>query len=154
MNKLKKGKYGEYSVILRLLKEGLNIYPTLVDDIGVDLIIKNKYEKYIEIQIKSVWEERNKQWFQIQTKTDENLIRDNFFIIGIDKEQNSWIFPSNIFFNEKYCNKSPKNKKSNRYTFDLKLNQKHRGNKKSNLELLANYKENWQQLIDYGKNVA
>ena len=147
MNKLKKGKYGEYSVILKLLKEGFNIYPTLVDDIGVDLIIKNKNEKYIEIQIKSVWTDLNKEWFQIQTKSDENLIRNNFFIIGIDKEQNSWIFPSKVFFDERYTSKS--RKKSGGYTFDLNLALKRRKNKKVNRELLSNYKENWKQLIDY-----
>ena len=41
--------------------------------------MKNGNGKYIEIQIKSVWSEGNKQWFQIQIKSDKNIIRNNFF---------------------------------------------------------------------------
>ncbi len=40
INRIKKGRYGEYFVILQLIQQGFDIYPSLVDDRGVDLVLK------------------------------------------------------------------------------------------------------------------
>ncbi len=147
MNKLKKGRFGEYFVILKLIEKEFDVYPSLVDDKGVDMVVRNANGVYIEIQIKSVWSERNAEWFQIQTQNENPPIRENFFIICLDKNQNSWIFPSNVFFDSKYTTKSKKKKGG--FTYDLNLVTKKRGNNKTNKELLKNYKNNWDLLIHF-----
>lgn len=50
------GKEGELLVMARLLKEGYDIYPPLVDDKQVDCIIRNTLKgtpEYLDIQIKT-----------------------------------------------------------------------------------------------------
>ena len=47
------GKRIEYNLIGRMLMDGLDVYVPLVDDHGVDCIVKNKKGKFIEIQIKA-----------------------------------------------------------------------------------------------------
>jgi hypothetical protein len=139
MNKLKKGRYGEYYIILRLLEEGYEIYTSLVDDRGVDLVVKNVNGNFIEVQIKSVWE---RNWFQIQSKSDKkNLIKDNYFVIGLDINKFCWIFPSKVFFeNCTICYKKDV------YTYDLQLYAKKREKNKTRGEELKMYKENWDLL--------
>ena len=47
------GKRMEYNIIGELLTEGLDVYTPLVDDHGVDAIIKNDDGTFIELQIKA-----------------------------------------------------------------------------------------------------
>jgi len=47
MNKIKKGRYGEYVVILKLLEKGFEVYPSLVDDRGVDIVVRNPNGFYL-----------------------------------------------------------------------------------------------------------
>lgn len=144
MNRMKKGRFGEYLVILNLIERGFDVYPSLVDDKGIDLVIRNLEGKYLEIQIKSVWSETNKEWFQIQTPADDNLVRENFFIICLDRSKVCWVFPSKVFFDLTYSTKS--RRKKGGFTFDLNLATKKRGNNKVNRELLKKYKNNWSIL--------
>lgn len=146
MHRQRKGKIGEYLIILKLIGKGFDVFPSLVDNRGVDIVIRNDKGTYIEIQIKSVWSESNAEWFQIQTLTDHGLIRNNFYIICLDKKKSCWIFPSSIFFDPKYTCKSKKKKGG--YTFDLNLSIKRRENDKANRELLKQYKNNWKILRD------
>ena len=52
MNKLNIGKRNEFKVWARLLAEGIDVYPSIVDDRGVDGIVGYD-SKYYEVQIKS-----------------------------------------------------------------------------------------------------
>jgi hypothetical protein len=45
------GKRIEYWVIGLMLKEGLDVYVPLVDDFGVDAVVRRKDGTYAEIQI-------------------------------------------------------------------------------------------------------
>jgi hypothetical protein len=47
------GKRQEYTVIARLLKEGMDVYATLVDDQGIDCVIRKDPKTYYDIQIKA-----------------------------------------------------------------------------------------------------
>lgn len=146
MNKIKKGRYGEYSIILKLLERGFEVYPSLVDDRGIDLVIRNPNGSYLEIQVKSVWSEKFPQWFGVQTKSDTGLVRDNFFIICLDQMKTTWIFPSRIFFTSSYTQKSKS--KNGIFTFELNLQARPRGNKSKRGEILKEYKENWDILLN------
>ena len=47
------GKRQEYSVVAELLKRGFDVYMTLVDDQGIDCIIRLNSGRYLDIQIKA-----------------------------------------------------------------------------------------------------
>ncbi len=47
------GRRMEYWIIGRMLKEGLDVYVPLVDDFGIDAIIRKKDNTFIEVQIKA-----------------------------------------------------------------------------------------------------
>ena len=47
------GRRQEYSVIAELLKRGFDVYMTLVDDQGIDCVIRLNDKKYLDIQIKA-----------------------------------------------------------------------------------------------------
>lgn len=146
MNVIKKGRYGEYYIILQLIEKGFEVYPSLVDDRGVDAVIRNCKGHYLEIQIKSVWSIKYPDWFQIRTKEKEPQCGDNFFIICLDAKKECWIFPSTIFFNRKYANRALY---KGCYTWDLNLSTKRRGNRRRNKELLIAYKDNWELLLEH-----
>lgn len=47
------GKRIEYNLIGKMLMEGLDVYVPLVDDHGVDCVIKKEDGSFIEVQIKA-----------------------------------------------------------------------------------------------------
>ena len=47
------GKRVEYNLIGKMLMEGLDVYVPLVDDHGVDCVIKKEDGTFIEVQIKA-----------------------------------------------------------------------------------------------------
>lgn len=52
MNKMSIGKRNEFLVWAKLIEAGLDVYPSLVDDKGVDGVVGSN-GKYFEVQIKS-----------------------------------------------------------------------------------------------------
>jgi len=47
------GKRQEYVVVAELLKRGFDVYMTLVDDQGIDCVIRIDDQTYIDFQIKA-----------------------------------------------------------------------------------------------------
>lgn len=47
------GKRMEYNIVGKMLMEGLDVYMPLVDDHGVDCVIKREDGVFIEVQIKA-----------------------------------------------------------------------------------------------------
>ena len=47
------GKRQEFVVIAELLKHGFDVYLTLVDDQGIDCVVRLNETKYLDIQIKA-----------------------------------------------------------------------------------------------------
>jgi hypothetical protein len=86
------GKRQEYSVIAELLKRNFDIYTTLVDDKGIDCIIRLNDKKYLDIQIKAR-SETAKQWSRfaaLSFTTRKNF----FFIFYTEKNKRFWVIPS------------------------------------------------------------
>jgi hypothetical protein len=46
------GRRIEYWIIGRTLKEGLDVYVPLVDDFGIDAVIRKQNNQFIEVQTK------------------------------------------------------------------------------------------------------
>ena len=101
------GKRQEYSVISELLKRGFDVYMTLVDDQGIDCVIRVNNERYLDIQIKAR-SKGVKNWNLFPQLYFES--RDNFyFIFYTEKDNNFWIIPSEDIKNLGNKMKSGKN---------------------------------------------
>jgi hypothetical protein len=104
------GKRIEFYVIGQMLREGLDVYIPLVDDRGVDAVVRTENGTYIEIQIKA----RSKD----VKKGDEALFcpiqhepRKNYrFIFYSEAMKKTWIMSSEEFIDNSCQNKSGKNK--------------------------------------------
>lgn len=80
---------------------------TLVDDPGIDCVIRLNNEKYLDIQIKARSKEA-KQWNFFAAMSFE--VRDNFyFIFYTEKNNNFWVIPSRDVKKLGVENKSGKN---------------------------------------------
>ncbi|MBT3982924.1 MAG: hypothetical protein HOE90_16315 [Bacteriovoracaceae bacterium] len=85
------GKRQEYSVIAELLKRGFDVYMTLVDDQGIDCVVRLDNKRYLDIQIKARSKDA-KQWnfFSMSFKPRKNL----YFIFYTEKNDTFWTIPS------------------------------------------------------------
>ncbi len=103
------GKRMEYWIIGKMLKEGLDVYVPLVDDIGIDAVIRKPDNTFIEIQIKA----RSKDVkfgdaALFAAITHEQ--RDNYyFVFYSERMDKMWIMSSKEFIRESNKNKSGKN---------------------------------------------
>lgn len=93
------GKRQEYSVIAELLKRGFDVYMTLVDDQGIDCIVRLDEKRYVDLQIKARSKDA-KQWNYFASmffEPRENL----YFIFYTEKNNTFWTIPSIELFT--YC---------------------------------------------------
>lgn len=100
------GKRQEYVVIAELLKRGFDVYMTLVDDKGIDCIIRKDENTYIDIQIKAR-SKTAKQWnlFAAMTIMPKN---NYYFIFYLEKNNTFWVIPSNDVVKYSSTNKNGK----------------------------------------------
>lgn len=86
---------------MEFLSYGLDVYPTEVDDHGVDMVVKDAHGKYWDIQVKSV-----RGWTYIYFKTeyidDANALDDpNLLVCYMNFEDGHmpevFLFPSTVF---------------------------------------------------------
>ena len=74
------GKRAEYFIIAQMLKEGLDCYVPLVDDEGIDVVIKKNDKTFVMVQIKA----RSKNVRSGDAALFANLHhehRDNYFFV-------------------------------------------------------------------------
>lgn len=103
------GKRMEYYIIGLMLKEGIDCYVPLVDDDGIDVVIRKQDGSFIEVQIKA----RSKD----VTDGDAALFsamthepRNNYYFIFYSERLNlMWIMSSEEFLKECVTNKTGKN---------------------------------------------
>jgi len=107
------GKRQEYSVIAELLKHGFDVYTTLVDDQGIDCVVRLGNKKYLDIQIKARSKEA-KQW-NLFAGMSFGVEENYYFIFYIEKTNSFWVIPSEDV--EKEGNK----KKSGKHKGDISL---------------------------------
>jgi hypothetical protein len=112
------GKRQEYSAIARMLREGLDVYMTLVDDRGIDCVVRKGPTAYLDIQIKARSKEvpaRNAARFSAM---DVDNPRPNYFFVFYSEALNKyWVVPSLDVVKLAYRNKSGKN--AGRYSLSL-----------------------------------
>ena len=87
------GKRQEYLVVAELLRRGFDVYLTLVDDQGIDCIIRLDKDRYIDVQIKARSKEA-RQWNRFAALSIEP--RENYyFIFYLEANDTIWVMPSN-----------------------------------------------------------
>ena len=111
------GKRIEYYLIGKMLMEGLDVYVPLVDDHGVDCVVKKDDGTFIEIQIKA----RSSEVIDGDAALFSAISHEptpNFYFVFFsermsernDKDGMMWIMSSKEFLKECVTNKSGKNK--------------------------------------------
>lgn len=103
------GKRMEYYLIGLMLKEGLDCYVPLVDDDGIDVVVRKEDGSFIEIQIKARSNDVKKgdaALFAAMTHSE----RDNYyFVFYSERMETMWILSSQEYLNECTTNKTGKN---------------------------------------------
>lgn len=118
------GKRMEFLVISKMLEQGLDIYLPLVDDFGIDAVVRKKDGSYIELQIKA----RSKNVVfgdaaLFAAITHES--RDNYYFVFYSQRlDKTWILSSQDFIKEAAQNKTGKNKGKRSIWFNGKNTKK------------------------------
>jgi hypothetical protein len=118
------GERYEYRAISELLENGYDVYKTLVDDQGIDCVIRKDIDnstKYIDLQIKA--RSRSAKDPATFSAMDIKNPRPNYaFMFYSEQLDEFWIIPSvELSSGLAYQNKSGKNK--GRYRIDLAAKQ-------------------------------
>jgi hypothetical protein len=103
------GKRIEYWIIGRMLKEGLDVYIPMVDDDGIDAVIRRKDGKFITVQIKA----RSSTVIQgnaaLFAAIDHEIRENYWFIFYSERLDSTWIMTSDEFVEYAVQNKTGKN---------------------------------------------
>lgn len=103
------GKRVEYNIIGKMLMEGLDVYLPLIDDHGVDCIIKKEDGTFIEIQIKARSNEVIDGDAALFAGIPHDLTSNFYFVFYSERLDTMWIMTSEEFLAECVTNKSGKN---------------------------------------------
>ena len=101
------GKRQEYSVVAELLRHDFDVYMTLVDDQGIDCVVRLDAAHYVDVQIKARSKDA-KQWSTF-ARMDFEPRPNLFFIFYTEKNEAFWTIPSPELANLCHQNKSGKN---------------------------------------------
>lgn len=122
-----------------LLRRGVNPYVPIVDQGGIDALIRRQDGSYIEVQVKTANTPKYPRWFGIQ-----NMIpRPQLFVVCVClalPSVETWIIPSESF-------KAHSNYSAKRKYHDLDIDSTQRGKKVKRSELLGEYREAWHLLV-------
>jgi hypothetical protein len=105
------GKRQEYIAIAKLLRQGYDVYMTLVDDQGIDCILRQEKDgrlRYLDIQIKARSKDaKNPGMFAVMDIPEPR--QNYFFIFYSEKTDMYWILPSLELVVQARRNKTGKN---------------------------------------------
>lgn len=104
------GKRIEYWVIGLMLKEGLDVYVPLVDDFGVDAIIRKDDGTIFEVQIKARSNNVIMGDAALYAALTHEKRKNYFFVFYSERLDTIWIMSSKDFIKESVQNKTGKNK--------------------------------------------
>jgi hypothetical protein len=104
------GRRMEYWIIGRMLKEGLDVYVPLVDDFGIDAIIRKRDNTFIEVQIKARSSTVIPGDAALFAAIVHPEVRPNYyFVFYAERMDTMWIMSSAEFDKEAVRNKTGKN---------------------------------------------
>lgn len=103
------GKRMEYNLIGKMLMEGLDVYVPLVDDHGVDCVIKREDGTFIEVQIKARSRDVIDGDAALFAAIPHELTNNFYFVFYSERLDMMWILSSEEFLRECVTNKKGKN---------------------------------------------
>lgn len=125
------GKRMEYNLVGKMLMEGLDVYLPLVDDHGVDAVIKKEDGTFIEVQIKARSNEVADGDAALFAAIKHHEYTPNYyFVFYSERLETMWILSSEEFLKECVTNKSGKNEGSHSIWFNGNRMDKKTGRKK------------------------
>lgn len=105
------GRRMEYWIIGKMMKEGLDVYVPLVDDFGIDAVIRKRDGSFVEIQIKARSSTVKDGDAALFAAIDHLEVRKNyFFVFYSERLDATWIMSSEQFIKTAVQNKNGKNK--------------------------------------------
>ncbi len=124
------GKRMEYNLVGKMLMEGLDVYLPLVDDHGVDCVIKKEDGNYIEVQIKARSSEVTDGDAALFSAITHTKTPNFYFVFYSERLDTMWIMSSEEFLRECVTNKSGKNAGKHSIWFNGNRTDKLTGEKK------------------------
>ena len=103
------GKRMEYKLIGDMLMEGLDCYVPLVDDHGVDLVMKKQDGTFIEVQIKARGTDIKAGDAALFSAISHELTANFYFVFHSERMDKTWIMSSEEFIQNCSLNKNGKN---------------------------------------------
>jgi len=103
------GKRMEHWIIGKMLKEGLDVYIPLVDDFGIDAVIRKPDGRFIEIQIKARSNDVLMGDCALFAAITHEFRENYYFIFYTERLDKTWILSSDEFIKESTQNKTGKN---------------------------------------------
>ena len=102
------GKRIEYMIISQMLMEGMDVYIPLVDDHGVDCVVKKEDGTFVEVQIKATSKNSNVEYCAMFSAIWHELTPNYYFIFYSESLNTKWLLSSEEFV--KLSSKSTKGK--------------------------------------------
>ncbi len=124
------GKRMEYYLVGKMLMEGLDVYLPLVDDHGVDCVIKRQDGTFIEVQIKARSSEVTEGDAALFAAIRHKLTPNFYFVFYSERLDTMWILSSEEFLQECVTNKTGKNAGTHSIWFNGNRLDKESGKKK------------------------
>lgn len=103
------GKRIEYYIIGLMLKEGLDCYIPLVDDDGIDVVIRKQDGSFIEVQIKARSKTVKEGDAALFAAMQHEARKNYYFVFYSEKMDTMWILSSEEYLKECVTNKTGKN---------------------------------------------
>lgn len=103
------GKRMEHWIIGTMLKEGLDVYLPLVDDFGIDAVIRKLDGHFVEVQIKARSNDVKMGSTGLFAGINHEKRNNYFFIFYSERLNTTWVLSSEEFLKESNQNKSGKN---------------------------------------------
>lgn len=119
------GRRMEYWLIGKMLKEGLDVYVPLVDDFGIDAVIRKQDGTFIEVQIKARSGDVKLGDAALFAAIIHQEPRKNYYFVFYSERLDAmWIMSSEQFIEKAHQNKNGKNKGSRSIWFNgTKINK-------------------------------
>lgn len=99
------GKRMEYWIIGKMLKEGLDVYVPLVDDFGIDAIVRKQDGTFLEVQIKARSSSVKKRDAALFAAIEHPDLRKNYYFVFYSERMDAmWIMSSKDLIEKSYQN--------------------------------------------------
>jgi len=121
------GKRIEYSIIGEMLKEGLDVYTPMVDDMGIDAVVRKSDGTFLEVQIKARSEEVKFGDAGLFSVNKHLHPRNNYYFVFYSQRMNvKWIMSSEEFVENSRLIENGKNIGSRQIWFSGKNTKKNK----------------------------